>query len=485
MNERQLEKQFDDKDPFLITFGPDDSDNPKNWGRVYRWTLTVYASLFVFNSTFASSSPEGIIAPIIEHFKISEEVAILAISLFVAGYCLGPIVWGPLSEQVQRLNFRPIFLIGFVAYTGFQIGDALAPNTSALLIFRFLSGCFAASPLTNSGGLIADIWDAKTRGKALAFFSFAPFAGPVVGPIIAGYITVGGASWRWLYWTLALFAAGCLIIIIFLVPETYEPILLVKKANRRRAESGDERYYAAYERKPVRPVLGQIKDIVAKPFILLFNEPMLIAVTLYLSFIYGCLYLEFEAYPIVFGQGHGLNAGVVGLAFLPALIGSGLALILYLTVFESIYARRVDSLKPLPVPPEERLRIAIWVGPIYVISYFWFGWTSYPRISFWAPMLSGLFLGAGFSMIFLALTNYTVDAYLSVSASALAVQTIVRSFAGAGFPLFANQLFDKLTPRWGSTLLGLVALALMPIPLLLTRYGPALRARSKFVPPRR
>lgn len=59
----------------------------------------------------------------------------------------------------------------------FQVGGALAKNTAQILVFRFLGGVFAAAPLTNSGALIADIWDAKTRGKALAIFTLAPFAG--------------------------------------------------------------------------------------------------------------------------------------------------------------------------------------------------------------------------------------------------------------------------------------------------------------------
>ena len=59
----------------------------------------------------------------------------------------------------------------------FQLGCALAQNTAQILVFRFLGGVFAAAPLTNSGALIADIWDSKTRGKALAIFTLAPFAG--------------------------------------------------------------------------------------------------------------------------------------------------------------------------------------------------------------------------------------------------------------------------------------------------------------------
>jgi MFS family permease len=112
------------------------------------------------------------------YFGFSREVGILTIAvsrpndfqsftnnqLFVAGYMLGPLLWGPLSEIFGR---RPIFIITFIAYIGFQVGCALSKNTASILIFRFLGGTFAAAPLTNSGALIADIWDGDHRGKAM------------------------------------------------------------------------------------------------------------------------------------------------------------------------------------------------------------------------------------------------------------------------------------------------------------------------------
>ena len=85
-------------------------------------------------------------------FGFSQEVAILTISLFVAGYCVGPLLWGPLSESYGR---RPMFIISFVVYAAFQVGCALAKNTASILVFRFLGGCFAAAPLTNSGAMLA------------------------------------------------------------------------------------------------------------------------------------------------------------------------------------------------------------------------------------------------------------------------------------------------------------------------------------------
>jgi len=139
-----------------------------------------------------------------EEFGFGKEVATLTVSLFVAGYCLGPLVWGPLSEDIGR---RPVYLITFLVNVCFQIGCALSKNTASILIFRFLAGTFAAAPLTNSGALVGDIWDPKTRGNAMLLFAISPFSGPALGPVVAGWIAVSGASWRWIFWVLTMFVS--------------------------------------------------------------------------------------------------------------------------------------------------------------------------------------------------------------------------------------------------------------------------------------
>lgn len=168
--------------------------------------------------------------------------------------------------------------------------------------------------------------------------------------------------------------------------------------------------------------------------------------------------------------------------FLPLFVGAVSGVIFYVFVFDPRYQYFVKQYAPNPVPPEHRLEIALWAAPMFAISFFWFGWTSYPSVSFWAPMMAGFPLGWSIVWIFLALFNYTIDAYLFVSASALSGQTVIRSLAGAGFPLFATQMFDAMNPRWASTLLGCVAVVMAPIPFVLIKFGPTLRLKSKYAP---
>lgn len=68
------------------------------------------------------------------------------------------------------------------------------------------------------------------------------------------------------------------------------------------------------------------------------------------------------------------------------------------------------------------------------------------------------------------------------AASAIAGNTFLRSLAGAGFPLFSTYMYEGMGIQWASTLLGCVAAALVPIPVLFYLYGHKLRAKSSFAP---
>lgn len=432
----------------------------------------------MLNSTFASSAPSGIMGPVMAHYHISTEVGILTISLFVAGYCLGPLLWGPLSESYGR---RPIFLIAYVCYTGMMVGCALSPNVGALLAFRFLGGTFAAAPLTNSGAILADIWDGDTRGKAMAPFGLAPFAGPSLGPIVSGFIAVAGVNWRWVYWICTMFSGLCLALVVFTLPETYAPTILAKKAKKMRKETGDDRWYAPIERKNLS-FTERLNDILFKPFIMLAKEPMLLAVTIYMAFVYGVVYLLFEAYPFVFVKIHHFNAGENGLAFLGFFTGGFLCTLFYMFVLEPRYVRHAQAIAPEFPAAEKRLELCLVCSPLLVIAMFWFGWTAYPSIHWISPVIAGGLIGVSVFGMFVSLFNYIIDSYLWSAASALAGSTVVRSSFGAGFPLFANQMYEKLGTHWASSLLGFIALLLVPVPFILHKYGPWLRARSKYTP---
>ena len=159
-------------------------------------------------------------------FNSSQEVVTLGLSFFVVGFALGPLLWAPLSELYGR---QVVYFVTFMAFVAFNAGCAGAQNTWTILILRFLGGSFGSSPLTNAGGVVADLFTAKERGLAMSLFSIAPFMGPVLGPIVGGFLGMT-EGWRWVEGLMAIFSGTIWIIGILVVPETYPPVLLRKRA---------------------------------------------------------------------------------------------------------------------------------------------------------------------------------------------------------------------------------------------------------------
>ena len=123
----------------------------------------------MINSTLGSSLPSGAINYIGPYFNVTnEQQLVLPISLFLVGYVLGPVVFGPLSETYGR---KIILLSSFVVFTLFTMACALAPNWPVFLVFRLICGFMASSPIAVVGGLYADVFaDPVVRGRAMAIF---------------------------------------------------------------------------------------------------------------------------------------------------------------------------------------------------------------------------------------------------------------------------------------------------------------------------
>lgn len=73
----------------LVTFVENDPENPKNWSKAYKWYCTMVVAVTCFVVAFASSVVTADIAGVAEEFHVSEEVALLSISLFVVGFGVG------------------------------------------------------------------------------------------------------------------------------------------------------------------------------------------------------------------------------------------------------------------------------------------------------------------------------------------------------------------------------------------------------------
>ncbi|KAK4635808.1 hypothetical protein CLAFUW4_01085 [Fulvia fulva] len=373
----------------------------------------------------------------------------------------------------------PVIFAAF-AFGVFNIGVAVAKDVQTLMICRFFGGFFGSAPLAICGAVFADMYSNKYRGLAVALFGAMIICGPLMAPFIGGFISSSYLGWRWVAYIPAMIGFAASIVALLFQDETYGPVILVSKAAELRRLTRNWGIHAKQEEVEVDLRELAVKNI-ARPLKILFTEPIVLLVTVYMSFLYGLLYLSLTAFGIVFGQIHGFAPGISGLPYFGMIVGVfiGLAVIVWDV---PRYAKKLEANNNVPVP-EWRMPITMAGGVAFTIGLFWFGWTGYTNSIPWiVPTLSGLCLGFGIYTVFMGCLNYIIDAYLMFAASAIAANTIMRSIFGAVFPLFAYYMFEGMGVNFAETLLGCLAACFIPMPFLFYWKGKTIRAKSKFAP---
>ena len=467
------------EDPYNVEFVPSDPRNPLRFSMFRKWAITLMIAFALLAVSFTSSVYSGGVVEIIEEFHCSEEVAALGISLFVLGFAIGPLLWAPLSELYGR---QILFFGTYGALTAFNAGSAGSRNITTLVVTRFFAGAFGSSPLTNAGGVIADMFPARERGLALSIFAAAPFMGPTLGPIVGGFVGQK-IGWRWVMGVSAIFTGVLWILGSLTIPETYGPVLLRKRAAALSKITGRV-YRSGLEiaRGPPPTIIHNFKIALSRPWILLFSEPIVLLLSIYMAIIYGTLYLCFAAFPIVYAETRHWSEGISGLAFLGVAVGMLMAVIWtipdnnrYLRAEDAAVARGGRA-----APPEARLPPSM-IGSVCIpIGLFIFAWTNYPSIHWSVSIIFTAPFGFGMVLVFLSVFNYLIDAYTIYAASVLAASSVLRSLFGAIFPLFTTAMYDNLGIHWASTIPAFLALACVPFPFLFYKYGPRIRMSCKY-----
>ncbi|KAJ5605422.1 amino acid transporter [Penicillium lagena] len=467
--------QGTEQDPFVISWIPDDPRNPMEFSLRRKIGITLVVSTATLAVAVGSSGYTGSTQQVMEYFRIGTEVATLGLSLFVLGFALGPLIWAPLSELLGR---QIPFFISFGAMAALLAGCAAAQNIWTLLILRFLAGAFGSSPLTNAGGVISDMFTARHRGLALSLFAAAPFMGPALGPVIGGFLAIN-AGWRWVEGLLSAFAGLLWVIMAVLVPETYAPVLLRRRAERLSLMTGQVyRTKLDVEQEGRTSLRDMVSRFLSRPWILLFQEPIVLILSIYIAIIYGALFMMFGAFPIVYQQNRGWNEGLGGLSFMGIMVGMIIAII-YTIPDNKRYLKSTDRHAGF-APPEARLPPVMLAAICIPVGLFWFAWTNDPSIHWMASIAAGVPFGFGIILIYLGTTSYLIDSYTIFAASVLAANSVLRSLFGAAFPLFTTYMYKGLGIHWASSIPAFLALVCMPFPFLFYRYGKSIRERCKY-----
>lgn len=293
-----------------------------------------------------------------------------------------------------------------------------------------------------------------------------------------GFVTEH-TSWRWIFHATTVFAAVVQVNGFFFLRETYAPVILERKKKRLIKETGNTALYTAFD-SPDRTFSQTLRTAMVRPFRLLGTQPIVQILALYMTYLYGLMYIMLSTFPALwrsYGQGigmGGLNYISLGVGFfLGAQVGAPLQdkIYAYLKKRDGVTVGRPEYRVPMIVP-------GALLVPMGLIIY---GWTAQARTHWIFPNIGAALFAGGLITAYQCIQGFLVDTYTRYAASAVGAATVLRSLAGFGFPLFAPALYERLDYGWGSTLLAFLAIAIgWPAPVLLWKYGEALRRKSPF-----
>ncbi|KAJ5166286.1 uncharacterized protein N7482_005067 [Penicillium canariense] len=447
----------------------DDPNNPYNWN-TRRKALQV---LMIASAAFTTSVGLSILSPahseFMEEFGVSSTVAILPLSLYVLALGLGPVVGGPLSETVGRY---PVYIGTISLGTLFTLGAGLSPTFAGLCVLRFLAGFCYAPSLSIAAGTINETFRPVNRAIPSTIFILTPFLGPGLGPVIGSFV-VNRKGWRWTQWTIIFFAIFTLLTIA-IARETFHPVI-----KRRRAKELGENLPAS------PPLSAKVRLFVTiallRPIHMLLTEPIVTFICLYVACEFATLFSFFAAIPLIFHGVYGFGIEDSGLVFLSIVVGCLLGAVTVLLCDILLYRRQIPKHAGRQVPPEYRLYPAL-VGSVGLpIGLFWFAWTARRDISWASPTVAIMVFAWGNLCVFVSTAQYLVDTYHGLTvASAMSANGLARYGLAAAFPLFTIQMYTRLGTGWASSLLGFIAIALLPVPWIFFKAGKKLRGLSKY-----
>jgi MFS transporter, DHA1 family, multidrug resistance protein len=200
-------------------------------------------------------------------------------------------------------------------------------------------------------------------------------SGPAIGPTLSGFAVVV-KDFHWAFWIILWMSAPVFVAWLFFLPETSAARILLRRAERLRKLTGNDKIRSQTEIDRQGLTFGTIfKDAVAKPFEIMFKDPAVLFANVYTGLIYGIYYSWFEAFPLAYPRVYGFNIGETALVFLGILVGAALGIATY---YGYLYWRLIPDILQNGLQAQEwRLRPAIFGVVANTISLFLWGKPCY------------------------------------------------------------------------------------------------------------
>ncbi|MCW2294298.1 DHA1 family bicyclomycin/chloramphenicol resistance-like MFS transporter [Pseudomonas sp. BIGb0408] len=148
--------------------------------------------------------------------QASERQVQMTIGLFLAGFSLGMLFYGPLSDRFGR---RRLLLGGICLYMLASLGCALASEPEHLIAWRLLQAVGGASASVLARVIVRDLFPLDEAARVLSLMQQVTMIATLIAPLLGGYLILL-SGWRVLFFILLGFAGVCLVLVWRGIPET-------------------------------------------------------------------------------------------------------------------------------------------------------------------------------------------------------------------------------------------------------------------------
>jgi len=220
---------------------------------------------------------------ITQDLRTSPGAVQLTLSVFLAGFAVGQLLWGTLSDHIGR---RIPLVAGCLA---FALASAAASHSHAiasLIVWRFLMGLSGSAGVVVSRAVVRDLFDETVSARFYSMMMIIGGIAPIVAPSLGGLV-LHFAGWRVIFWVIAAFGVVCTVAALLDVPET------LPRESR---------------------IRGHVADIVVRYARLMVN-PRYIGYAFMAGLTFGELFAYISSASFVFIQVHGISPQRFGLYF--------------------------------------------------------------------------------------------------------------------------------------------------------------------------
>ncbi len=331
----------------------------------------------------------------------------LTVTVFFAGFALGQLMWGALSDRFGR---KPGIIIGTILYLIATVGCALAPNIETLLILRVVEGIGAGAGAVLARATVRDLFQGPQMARILSLVMAAFIIAPIVAPSI-GALILSVASWRWIFGFLAIYGAVILVLATLFLEEslrTKDPRAL----------------------DPARLI---------RSFAMVFHDRRSRSWAAVVTLIGGALTVYLTNASAVLMDGFGLSASAFGVAF---------AAVASFTSIGSLLNSRLVRLAPLARLVQRAHIAAVGAAALGLL----FAVTGLGGV--WTLILSTALFFACFGPIASNSTTLALEPHGSAAGSAAAALGFMQTVVPAGIASGVAALYDgTAVPMFGSMLI--------------------------------